>query len=131
MFPVAKFNPKKLEEYPNILTSFELPPKIMQELKKADSFANDSLKFYLEKEGTQLYMLFGDKQQKHLNTIKVLLKDNFEDEIPELIYNIAFLRAMFRIKNPLTLKVLDNGAIIFLTETQTTKAIYATTKLQK
>jgi hypothetical protein len=131
MVPVAKFSPKKLEEYPNILGEFSIPQQIIQDLKKADSFASDSVKFYLEPEDSKLFILLGDKQQKHLDSVRILVKDNFDKNIPELVYNIAFLRVLFRIKTDITVRILDNGALLFITETAETKKIYCTTKLKQ
>jgi hypothetical protein len=131
MAPTATFNPKKLEEYKGIVDEFILSPKVLADLKKADAFAQESLKFYLEKEDDKLYCLFGDKKQNHLNSVKVLIRENIEHDIPEYIYRNTFIRSVYNIKTPITMKILDNGVLVCLTETENSKSIYCTSKLKQ
>jgi hypothetical protein len=132
MVPLPKFNPKKMEEYPNILGEFQLNQKIVQELKKADVFTSDSMKFYLEKDDDKLYVTFGDKLQSNLNSATVLLRDNFTNEIPTLIYNAEALRSMFKMKNSnISVRILDSGALLFITKTDISKSIFYATKLKQ
>jgi hypothetical protein len=131
MAPLASFNPKKLEEYKDIVDEFILTPKVLTDLKKADAFAQESLKFYLEKEDDKLYCFFGDKKQNHLNSVKVLIRENIKKDIPEYIYRNTFIRSVYNIKTPITMKILDNGVLVCVTENESSKSIYCTVKLKQ
>lgn len=128
MVPLSKFDHKKHEVIPGILL-FEIPQKIAQELKKAMDFASTSLKFYLFSEDKKLFVHFGDKKQKHLNNVDILIKDNLDKDIEERIYNAAFMRLVLTQKNVIKLKLEETGVLQAVVEGPN-KIIYRTAKLK-
>ena len=128
--PVVKFSVSAFEKF-NTVYSFKIDKKILGELKQADAFASDTTKFYIEKEDDKLYIMFGDKTANHYNSIKVLIQDNFSENIDEIIYNNPILRLLFRSKGNITFKICDNSALIATISTEKTTASYITTKLKK
>ncbi len=132
MVPLPAYNPKKQEAYKGIVSEFELPNTVLQDIKHADTFASDSLKMYLFKENDSLYLMFGDKQQSYLDSIKVLVKDNFTASFNERIYRAAFIRRAFKFKNnTLKMRILDNGTLMLIATATNTKTIYSSTPIKQ
>jgi hypothetical protein len=128
--PTIKFSVAGFENF-NVINTFKINQSIINELKRADAFASDTTKFYLEREDDKLYIMFGDKTAKHYNSIKVLIQDNFEENMDEIIYNNPILRLLFRAKGDIAFKVCDNSALIATVTTEKAVANYITTKLKK
>lgn len=128
--PLVKFSVDAFNKF-NVVNKFKINQSIISELKRADAFASDTTKFYLEQEDDKLYIIFGDKTAKHYNSIKVLIQDEFKEDMGEIIYNNPILRLLFRAKGDILFEICDNSALIATISTEKTTASYITTKLKK
>jgi predicted SnoaL-like aldol condensation-catalyzing enzyme len=129
MVPLFKFDHKKHADIPGFLV-FDLPPKITIDIKKAMDFASTSLKFYLYSDDKKLFIHFGDKKQKHLNNVDILIKDNLDKDVEERIYNVAFMRLILSQKNLMSLKLEESGVLQASSVDGPNKVIYRTAKLK-
>jgi hypothetical protein len=130
LVPLPKFNPSSLLTHTSFIYEFDVDKALMTDIKKCEAFASESLKFYLAKENNDLYMIFGDKVQSHLDQIKILLRSDVTEDIPEMIYRSSFLKHLVKMKTfPVTVKILSNKSLMIVPESTNTKTLYITTKL--
>ena len=90
------------------LTKLEAQKIVIKNLKKADAFANTTLKMYLENVGGNLICTLGDKTDTHLDNISLVLRENMDKSLTEHIYDAAFLHNIFRVQVPYQIRPATN-----------------------
>lgn len=128
---VPAINPARLEDPSIVYDDIPIGMEAVKNLKKADSFANDTLKMYLENVGGNLICTLGDKTESHLDSISLVLKENMDKSLPEHIYDAAFLHNIFRVRSDITLKILTNKALLVTACSDNSKTIHLATHIKK
>jgi len=127
---VVRFN---VETFKNFPFDFEMKIAVddLVALRRSINFAADTTKFYLQQDEESIYILFGDKQAQHSDSIRVFLTKEFKGTIGENIYDTAILNLILKQKDDIHLKVSANGALLMQIERGSSTLRYITTKLKK
>lgn len=104
---IPKFN---IGVFQTLTPTFEIPitQDNLMALKSANAFASETSKFYIQKEDDNVYIFFGDKQEKHNDDIKVLIPNPHSGELVENIFDTTILNLIFKIGENVQLKIYEN-----------------------
>lgn len=128
---VPSINPSKLEDPSIVYDEIHIDLETIKKLKKADTFANTTLKMYLENVGGNLICTLGDKTDPHLDNISLVLQEKMDKSLSEHIYDAAFLHNIFRVRSDITLKILTNKALLVTASSDNSKTIHLATHIKK
>ena len=104
---------------------------ILMDLKRAKDFASETSKFYLQKEGENIYLYFGDRLKSHTSNIRVKISDKFTGNISESIYDTEILSHALNTKQEILLKYSNVGALILEINQEHSTLNYITTQIKK
>jgi hypothetical protein len=110
--------------------SMTLTRKLVNELKKGDTFCAESNKFYFSIQNDKPCFTFGDKTNSHVNEMCIALDAKFQGTIPESVFESSILRMIFKTTNDIVMRV-NEKVLMFEIETDNSRQVYLTTKLKK
>lgn len=102
-------------------------------IKRALDFSSETEKFYIEQEGTDIYLFFGDKgsTSNHTDSIKVLISEDVDTKIPTHIYDVDILKLILKTKNDFSINLNNNGIMFIEIQNNSSNLKYITTPLKK
>lgn len=128
---VPKFNKNVFSQY-TFDHTLTLNKSSLSDIKKAMDFSSETGKFYIERDGSCVYLFFGDKSSNNYNDdIRILISEDCTTDLPEKIYDTSILKLIMRAKNDLAVKIANNGVMYIEIENTHSNLKYITTPLIK
>lgn len=102
-------------------------------IKRALDFSSETEKFYIEQEGSDIFLFFGDKgsTSNHTDSIKVLIAEGITSKIPSHIYDVDILKLILKTKNDFSINLNNNGIMFIEIQNNNSNLKYITTPLKK
>ena len=132
MVTVPKFNVDVFKRFA-IDHSVFVNADSVSNIKRALDFSSETEKFYIEQEGSDIYLFFGDKAStsNHTDSIKVLIAEGITSNIPSHIYDVDILKLILKTKNDFSINLNNNGIMFIEIQNNSSNLKYITTPLKK
>jgi hypothetical protein len=132
MVTVPKFNVEVFRKF-SVDHTIAVDAESVINIKRALDFSSETEKFYIEQEGTDVYLFFGDKSttSNHTDSIRVLISEGISNNIPSHIYDIDILKLILKTKNDFSINLNNNGIMFIEIQNNNSNLAYITTPLKK